>query len=176
MAGQHNLTNALAALALGEAVGIPLDKMIDTLGEFPGLAHRLQYVAEQDGVCWFNDSKGTNVGATLAAIDGVEGKLVLVAGGDGKGADFTPLAEAMQRKGRGAILMGKDAALLASVLQGVVPVRFAEDMPQAVKLAADMSQPGDSVLLSPACASTDMYRNFEVRGDAYVQAVREALS
>ena len=176
MAGQHNLTNALAALALGEAVGIPLDKMIDTLGEFQGLSHRMQYVAEQDGVRWINDSKGTNVGATLAAIDGVDGKLVLIAGGDGKGADFTPLAEAMQRKGRGAILMGKDAALLASVLQGVVPVRFAKDMPQAVKLAADMSQPGDSVLLSPACASTDMYRNFEARGETYIQAVREILS
>jgi len=176
MAGQHNLTNALAALALGEAVGIPLGKMIDTLGEFQGLSHRMQYVAGQGGVRWFNDSKGTNVGATLAAIDGVDGKLVLIAGGDGKGADFTPLGEAMLRKGRGAVLMGKDAALLASVLQGVVPVRFAEDMPQAVMLAADMSQSGDSVLLSPACASTDMYRNFEARGDAYIQAVREALS
>jgi len=176
MAGQHNLKNALAALALGEAVGIPLDKMIDTLGEFQGLSHRMQYVAEQGGVRWFNDSKGTNVGATLAAIEGVDGKLVLIAGGDGKGADFTPLAEAMQHKGRGAILIGKDAALLASVLQGVVAIRFADDMPQAVSLAADMSQPGDSVLLSPACASTDMYRNFEARGEAYIQAVREYLS
>jgi UDP-N-acetylmuramoylalanine--D-glutamate ligase len=176
MTGKHNLMNALAALALGEAVGIPLDKMIDTLGEFQGLSHRMQYVAEQDGVRWFNDSKGTNVGATLAAIDGVDGKLVLIAGGDGKGADFTPLAAAMQRKGRGAILIGKDAALLASVLQGVVPVRFAEGMPQAVMLAADMSQSGDSVLLSPACASTDMYRNFEQRGEVYIQAVRETLS
>ena len=176
MAGQHNLTNALAALALGEAVGIPLDKMIDTLGEFQGLAHRMQYVAEQNGVRWFNDSKGTNVGATLAAIEGVDGKLVLIAGGDGKGADFTPLADAMQRKGRGAILMGKDAALLASVLQDVVPVSFADDMPQAVRLAAELSQPGDSVLLSPACASTDMYRNFEQRGEVFIEAVRETLS
>ncbi|MEN8205473.1 MAG: UDP-N-acetylmuramoyl-L-alanine--D-glutamate ligase [Pseudomonadota bacterium] len=176
MAGQHNLTNALAALALGEAAGIPLDKMIDTLGEFQGLSHRMQYVAEQGGVRWFNDSKGTNVGATLAAIEGVEGKLVLIAGGDGKGADFTPLADAMQRKGRGAVLIGKDAALLGTVLQGVIPVRFADDMSQAVMLAADMSQTGDSVLLSPACASTDMYRNFEMRGEVYIQAVREYLS
>ena len=176
MAGQHNLTNALAALALGDAVGIPLDKMIDTLGEFQGLSHRMQYVTEKDGVRWFNDSKGTNVGATLAAIEGVDGGVVLIAGGDGKGADFIPLADAMQRKGRGVVLIGKDAALLESVLQGVVPVRFADDMPQAVMLAAAMSQPGDSVLLSPACASTDMYRNFEMRGEAYIQAVREYLS
>ena len=176
MTGRHNLTNALAALALGEAAGIPLQKMIETLAEFQGLPHRMQYVAEQGGVCWFNDSKGTNVGATLAAIEGIDEKLVLIAGGDGKGADFSPLAAAMQRKGRGAVLIGKDAALLESVLEGVVPVRHAADMPQAVRLAAEMSHPGDCVLLSPACASTDMYRNFEARGDAYVQAVQEYLS
>ena len=176
MTGQHNLTNALAALALGEAAGIPLDKMIETLAEFQGLPHRMQYVAEQGGVRWFNDSKGTNVGATLAAIEGFDEKLVLIAGGDGKGADFTPLADAMQRKGRGAVLIGKDAALLEGVLQGVVPVRHADDMSQAVRLAAEMSRPGDCVLLSPACASTDMYRNFEMRGDVYAQAVQEYLS
>ena len=136
----------------------------------------MELVRSHAGVDWFNDSKGTNVGATLAAIEGVDDRLVLIAGGDGKGADFTPLAAAMQGKGRGAVLIGKDAALLESVLQGVVPVRFAEDMPQAVMLAADMSQPGDSVLLSPACASTDMYRNFEMRGEAFIQAVREHLS
>ena len=176
MTGQHNLTNALAALALGEAAGIPLHKMIETLAEFQGLPHRMQYVAEQGGVRWFNDSKGTNVGATLAAIEGFDEQLVLIAGGDGKGADFTPLTAAMRRKGRGAVLIGKDAALLESVLQGVVPVRHADDMPRAVSLAAEMSHPGDSVLLSPACASTDMYRNFEARGDAFVRAVQEYLS
>lgn len=176
MTGRHNLTNALAALALGEAVGIPLDKMVDTLGEFQGLPHRMQFVAEQGGVRWFNDSKGTNVGATLAAIEGVRERLVLIAGGDGKGADFTPLADVMQRKGRGVVLIGKDAALLEAVLQQVVPVRRAVDMPQAVRFAAEMSCPGDSVLLSPACASTDMYRNFEMRGDVFMQAVREYLS
>jgi len=176
MTGQHNLMNALAALALGEAAGIPLHNMIETLAEFQGLPHRMQYVAEQGRVRWFNDSKGTNVGATLAAIEGFDEKLVLIAGGDGKGADFTPLATAMQRKGRGAVLIGKDAALLESVLRAVVPVRHAADMPEAVRLAAEMSCPGDCVLLSPACASTDMYRNFEARGDAYVQAVQEYLS
>ena len=176
MTGQHNLANALAALALGEAVGLPLDKMTETLAEFQGLPHRTRYVAEQGGVRWYNDSKGTNVGATLAAIEGFDETLVLIAGGDGKGADFTPLASALQRKGRGAVLIGKDAALLEAVLQGVVPVRHAADMPQAVRLAAEMSHPGDCVLLSPACASTDMYRNFEERGDLYMQAVREYLS
>ena len=176
MAGQHNLSNALAALALGEAVGISLDKMINALGEFQGLPHRMQFVTSKGGVHWFNDSKGTNVGATLAAIEGVSGKLVLIAGGDGKGADFTPLVEAMRGKGRAAVLIGKDAALLETLLQGVVPVRHADDMSQAVMFAAEISQPGDSVLLSPACASTDMYRNFEARGEAYMQAVRECLS
>jgi UDP-N-acetylmuramoylalanine--D-glutamate ligase len=176
MSGQHNLTNALAALALGDAAGIPLDKMVETLAEFQGLPHRMQFVAEQDGVRWFNDSKGTNVGATLAAIEGFDVRLVLIAGGDGKGADFTPLADAMRRTGRGAVLLGKDASLLAVVLQDVVPVRRADDMAQAVRLAAELSRPGDCVLLSPACASTDMYRNFEERGDVYARAVQEYLS
>jgi UDP-N-acetylmuramoylalanine--D-glutamate ligase len=175
MTGQHNLANALAALALGEAVGIPLDVMVETLGEFQGLPHRMQYVADQDGVCWVNDSKGTNVGATLAAIEGIAGKLVLIAGGDGKDADFTPLAVALQHKGRGAVLIGKDAALLETVLQDAVPVRHATSMPEAVRLAAEMAQAGDSVLLSPACASTDMYRNFEQRGEAFMAAVLEYL-
>jgi UDP-N-acetylmuramoylalanine--D-glutamate ligase len=136
----------------------------------------MQFVAEQGGVRWFNDSKGTNVGATLAAIEGIREKLVLIAGGEGKGADFTPLAEVLQRKGRGVVLIGKDAALLEAVLQDVVPVSRAPDMSQAVRLAAEMSCPGDVVLLSPACASTDMYRNFEMRGDVFMQAVREYLS
>jgi UDP-N-acetylmuramoylalanine--D-glutamate ligase len=173
MAGRHNLVNALAALALGEAAGLPLTAMVETLGEFQGLPHRMQYLTEHNGVRWFNDSKGTNVGATLAAIEGVDGQVVLIAGGDGKGADFSPLAAALQRKGHGAVLIGRDAPLLEAVLQDAVPVRHADDMPQAVQLAAGMAQSGDCVLLSPACASTDMYRNFEARGEAFMQAVRE---
>ncbi len=176
MAGRHNLVNALAALALGEAAGLPLAAMVETLGEFQGLPHRMQYLAERDGVRWFNDSKGTNVGATLAAIAGVGGKVVLIAGGEGKGADFGPLADAMQDKGRAAVLIGKDARLLEAVLGAAVPVRHADDMQQAVQIAAGLTQPGDCVLLSPACASTDMYRNFEVRGDTFMQAVRELTS
>jgi UDP-N-acetylmuramoylalanine--D-glutamate ligase len=173
MAGRHNLVNALAALALGEAAGLPLTAMVETLGEFQGLPHRMQYLTEHNGVRWFNDSKGTNVGATLAAIEGVAGQVVLIAGGDGKGADFSPLAAALQRKGHGAVLIGKDAPLLEAVLQDAVPVRHADDMLQAVQLAAGMAQSGDCVLLSPACASTDMYRNFAARGEAFMQAVRE---
>jgi UDP-N-acetylmuramoylalanine--D-glutamate ligase len=175
MAGRHNELNALAALALGEAAGLPLPAMVETLAEFQGLPHRMQYVYEYNSVRWFNDSKGTNVGATLAAIDGVNGKVVLIAGGDGKGADFTPLANAMQRKGQGAVLIGKDAPLLEVALQGVVPVRQADNMSQAVRIAAEMAQPGNCVLLSPACASTDMFRNFEMRGDIFMQAVQELV-
>lgn len=174
MTGQHNLINALAALALGDAAGIPQHNMIEALSEFQGLPHRMQLVAECEGVRWINDSKGTNVGATLAAIADIDSPL-LIAGGDGKGADFAPLATALQGKGRGAVLLGRDAPLLETALHGVVPVKQAADMPGAVALAAAMAQPGDTVLLSPACASTDMYRNFEARGDAYIQAVREHL-
>jgi UDP-N-acetylmuramoylalanine--D-glutamate ligase len=175
MAGRHNVMNALAALALGESAGLPLAAMLETLSEFQGLPHRMQHVVTHDGVQWYNDSKGTNVGATLAAIDGVEGKIVLIAGGDGKGADFSPLADAMRRKGVGAVLIGKDAALLEAVLGDVVPVRHAPDMTRAVRQAADMAGPGDNVLLSPACASTDMYRNFVERGELFMKAVQEVL-
>jgi len=175
MAGRHNVMNALAALALGESAGLPLAAMLDTLSEFQGLPHRMQHVVTHDGVQWYNDSKGTNVGATLAAIEGVEGKIVLIAGGDGKGADLSPLADAMRRKGVAAVLIGKDAALLEAVLGDVVPVRHAPDMTGAVRQAADMAGPGDTVLLSPACASTDMYRNFAERGELFMKAVREVL-
>ncbi|MGB5439701.1 MAG: UDP-N-acetylmuramoyl-L-alanine--D-glutamate ligase [Gammaproteobacteria bacterium] len=175
MAGRHNLMNALAALALGESAGLPLAAMLETLAEFQGLPHRMQHVVTHNGVQWYNDSKGTNVGATLAAIEGIEGRIVLIAGGDGKGADFSPLADAMRRKGSGAVLIGKDATLLEAVLGGVVPVAHAADMTRAVTLAAAMAQPGDCVLLSPACASTDMYRNFVERGDVFMRAVKEVL-
>jgi UDP-N-acetylmuramoylalanine--D-glutamate ligase len=176
MAGRHNVVNALAALALGEVVGLPRDAMIETLHEFKGLPHRMQLVTVRDGVRWYNDSKGTNVGATLAAIDGVEGQVVLIAGGNAKGADLSPLAVAMRQKGRGAVLIGKDAPQLQTILQLSVPVKPAADMTQAVRLAAGLAQTGDSVLLSPACASTDMYRNFEERGDVFVRAVSEYKS
>jgi UDP-N-acetylmuramoylalanine--D-glutamate ligase len=176
MDGRHNVMNALAALALGEAAGLPRDAMIEAINEFRGLPHRMQLVASVAGIRWYNDSKGTNVGATLAAIDSAQGPVVLIAGGDAKGADLTPLASAMRRKGRGAIVIGRDAPRLQQILQPVVPLRRADDMQQAVRLAARMAHSGDSVLLSPACASTDMYRDYQERGELFIKAVRGLMA
>lgn len=174
--GRHNQSNALAALAIGHAVGLPMDAMLRALREFSGLAHRCQWVAERDGVAWFNDSKGTNVGATLAAIDGIgadiDGQLVLIAGGDGKGASFGELRDAVQRHVRAAILIGRDAPRLRAALDGACELREAADLPAAVTAAAGCATAGDAVLLSPACASFDMFRGFEHRGEVFVEAVR----
>jgi UDP-N-acetylmuramoylalanine--D-glutamate ligase len=173
MAGRHNQANALAALALGTAVGLPLEPMLETLREFRGLPHRMQFVAEYNGVRWYNDSKGTNVGATQAAIEGTDGTLVLIAGGDGKGGDFTLLANTLAGRARAVVVLGKDAALLAQALQATTSVLQAKDMDHAVQLAAGVAQAGDTVLLSPACASTDMFTNYMERGDVFMRAVGE---
>lgn len=170
--GRHNVVNALAALALGEAAGLSIPAMVEALQEFRGLPHRMQLVTERNGVCWYNDSKGTNVGATQAAIAGVTGQVVLIAGGDCKGADLSPLATSMQGKGRAAVLLGKDAQVLNQVLSPVVPVSLVRDMEEAVRTAAELSQPGDSILLSPACASTDMFRDYRERGAVFVDAIK----
>ena len=170
--GSHNHANALAALALGEAVGIPLQGMLAALREFAGLPHRTQWVRERRGVCWYDDSKGTNVGATLAALQGLPGKTVLIAGGIGKDADFAPLAPAIQTKARAVVLIGRDAPLIAQVIDASVPVQYASSMEEAVQLAADAAQSGDNVLLSPACASLDMFKNYGHRGDVFSVAVR----
>jgi UDP-N-acetylmuramoylalanine--D-glutamate ligase len=170
--GKHNIANALAALALGEAAGLPMEAMLATLRSFPGLPHRTQWVAEVGGVNWYNDSKGTNVGATVAAIEGLEGWLVLIAGGDGKGADFTPLRPAVADKVREVILIGRDAPAIAAAVEGATEVRYAEDMDDAVRQAAAVAREGDSVLLSPACASFDMFKNYEQRGEVFMAAVR----
>jgi UDP-N-acetylmuramoylalanine--D-glutamate ligase len=162
-------------LALGRSVGLPLQPVLQALRRSTGLPHRCQWVASRDGVEWYNDSKGTNVGATLAALQGMSGSVVLIAGGDGKGQDFTPLRAAVERKARGAVLIGRDAGLIAAALGGVVPIAFARDMREAVAQAAAMARVGDSVLLSPACASFDMYRNYEERGRVFVNAVRAGL-
>jgi UDP-N-acetylmuramoylalanine--D-glutamate ligase len=175
LVGRHNLANALAALALGRGVGLPLQPMLQALRRSSGLPHRCQWVASRDGVEWYNDSKGTNVGATLAALQGMPGRVVLIAGGDGKGQDFSPLRAAVQRKARGTVLIGRDARLIEAALGGVVPVEFARDMREAVARAASMARAGDSVLLSPACASFDMYRNYEERGQVFVRAVQAGL-
>ncbi len=174
--GQHNYANALAALALGSSIGLPVQAMIDALKEFPGLEHRTQWVAQINGVNWFNDSKGTNVGATLAAIDGLPGKHVLIAGGQGKGADFLPLRNIAEQRLRAVVLIGEDAEKIAQAIDQLVPVRFAEDMHEAVHLAAELAQQGDNVLLSPACASFDMFQGFAHRGEVFMKAVEELHS
>ena len=171
--GEHNIANALACLALGEAAGIALEGMLQALQTFPGLAHRTQWVRERQGVNWYNDSKGTNVGATLAALAGLPNKTVLIAGGQGKGADFTPLQAVAAEKARALILIGEDRAKLAAVVEGYAPYWFADSMEQAVALAADVAQPGDNVLLSPACASFDMFKGYAHRGDVFSAAVKE---
>ena len=174
--GSHNLQNALAALALGYAVGLPMDSMLNTLRAFKGLPHRTQFVAHINGVDWINDSKATNVGATIAALVGLPGKHVLIAGGDAKGADFSELADAIKQHCRAVVLMGKDAAKIASVIPGDIPVEQVTDMQSAVLAAQKFSGPGDNVLLAPACASFDMFDNFEHRGDVFVAAVEDLLS
>lgn len=176
MRGRHNVANALAALALANAAGIDGEQALQVLREFPGLAHRSQWVAERNGVTWFNDSKGTNVGATLAAVSGMPDKVVLIAGGDGKGADFSSLRPVLAQKGRAAVLIGRDAPRLEQALQGALPLVRAADMQEAVAQAAQWAQPGDTVLLSPACASLDMYRNYEHRGEVFMEAVQELLA
>ena len=170
--GRHNLSNALAALALGDAVGLPRPAMAAALRSFRGLDHRMQFVAEWDGVVWIDDSKATNIGACMAALDGLAGKAVLIAGGDGKGADFSPLVQPAARKVRAAVLMGKDAAKLDAVLSPVIPTQRVADMREAVAAACLLAQPGDTALLSPACASLDQYTDYKHRGRVFAEAVR----
>jgi UDP-N-acetylmuramoylalanine--D-glutamate ligase len=169
--GRHNVANALAALALGAASDWPIAPMLEALRRYRGLPHRMRRVCERRGIVWINDSKATNVGAAVAAVSGLSGGLVLIAGGDGKGADFAPLATALPGRARGVVLIGRDREAIAAVLEGVCPTVFAEDMDEAVRRAADIARPGDTVLLSPACASYDMYTNYAARGEAFVQAV-----
>ncbi|MTZ14407.1 UDP-N-acetylmuramoyl-L-alanine--D-glutamate ligase [Stutzerimonas degradans] len=176
--GAHNQANALAALALGHAVGLPFDAMLQTLRSFAGLAHRCQWVGERGGVAFYDDSKATNVGAALAAIDGlgadIPGKLVLIAGGDGKGADFSALHAPVARYCRAVVLLGRDADVLAAALDGAAPLLRVRTLEEAVQQAAACATAGDAVLLSPACASLDMFKNFEERGRLFAAAV-EAL-
>jgi UDP-N-acetylmuramoylalanine--D-glutamate ligase len=171
LSGQHNQANALAALALGEVVGLKQAAMLEVLTEYTGMAHRTQWVAKIDAIEWYNDSKGTNVGATLAALEGLAGKIVLILGGQGKGADFSPLKKAVKKNARAVVLMGEDADLISSVLAGVVPEVRATSMSNAVELAATLARSGDKVLLSPACASFDMFDHYQARGDAFIQCV-----
>ena len=172
--GLHNLANSLACLALGSALDLPLPAMLAALREFGGLPHRCEWVAGLNGVNWFNDSKGTNVGATLAALRGLSGKrnnILLIAGGDGKGADFAPLGQAVEEHVKSTILIGKSAPDIAAVIPDQSALCYATGMEAAVHTAFRLAQPGDTVLLSPACASFDMFRDFAARGDAFKRAV-----
>jgi len=175
MVGLHNQANALAALAAGELLGLEMPAMLQVIGEFPGLPHRMQFVARKAAVDYINDSKATNVAAAVASIESVDGNLVLVAGGDGKGGDFTELAAALEGKLRAAVLVGQDAEAIADALDTVMPVYFAQDMDDAVCQAAAYAESDDTVLLAPACASFDQYDNYGARGDAFHDAV-EALA
>lgn len=171
----HDQLNALAVLAMAESLGVGWPMAHDGLVAFAGLDHRMQRVTQRDGVLWINDSKGTNVGASVAAIRSVGAPLVLIAGGDAKGAELLPLAEAMQGRARAAVVLGKDAAKLEAVLEGICDVHRADDVESAVRRADVLTRPGDTVLLSPACSSLDMYKNFEERGARFCAAV-EALA
>ncbi|MFM8331714.1 MAG: glutamate ligase domain-containing protein, partial [Candidatus Methylumidiphilus sp.] len=173
--GRHNAANALAAIALGDAVGLSLAGMTKALREFPGLAHRMQWVADVGGVSYVNDSKATNVGACMAALAGLSEPAVLIAGGDGKGADFSVLAEVVAAKVRAMVLMGRDAPLLEQALGALVPTVRADNMKQAVAAARGLAQKGDVVLLAPACASLDQYKDYQERGRVFADAVRSLV-
>ncbi len=174
MYGLHNQANALAALAAGELLGFEMAAMLQVLDEFPGLPHRMQFVARKGAVDFINDSKATNVAAAVASIESVNGMIVLVAGGESKGGDFAELAAALENKLRAAVLIGTDAAAIASALDTVMPVYFAQDMEDAVLQAAAFAESDDTVLLAPACASFDQFDNYAARGDAF-RAIVEAL-
>jgi UDP-N-acetylmuramoylalanine--D-glutamate ligase len=173
VAGLHNAANALAALALGETLGLPLDSMLSGLTRFRGLPHRLEKVAAVRGVTFYDDSKGTNVGATVAALNGMTVPVVLIAGGDGKGQAFAPLRAPIDAHARAVVLIGRDADSIARVLDAsAVDVVRAATMDEAVERAFAASRPGDAVLLSPACASYDMFRSYVHRGEVFTAAVR----
>ncbi|MDX1508133.1 MAG: cyanophycin synthetase, partial [Woeseiaceae bacterium] len=170
--GRHNQANALAALAAGELAGLDMPAMLQVLIEFPGLPHRMQFVARIGGVNYVNDSKATNVAAAVASIESVDGMLVIVAGGIGKGAEYGEFAAALENKLRAAVLIGDDAGKIADALDTVMPVYFARDMEDAVQQAAAYAEADDTVLLAPACASFDQFENYGARGDAFSEAVR----
>jgi UDP-N-acetylmuramoylalanine--D-glutamate ligase len=179
--GRHNAANALAALALASAIGCPLAPMLHGLREYRGEPHRVEPVGVIDGIEAFDDSKGTNVGATVAALEGlgadqVPGRLVVILGGDGKGQDFSPLAAPVARFARAVALIGRDAPGIAAALDAheaaaTVPRAAHASLPEAVRWCFEQAHAGDAVLLSPACASLDMFRHYGHRAEVFVQAV-----
>ena len=176
--GLHNVANALAAMALCNAIGVEKSAIVKALIDFKGLPHRVQWVASMDDVDYYDDSKGTNVGATCAAITGMTKngkpqKVVLIAGGDAKGQDFSPLLPAIEANARAVVLIGRDAVLIEAILlPSNVPMYHAADLPEAVNIAKKVAQTGDAVLLSPACASFDMFKNYVHRAEVFVEAVK----
>lgn len=172
VAGLHNVANALAALALCRAVGLPLAPLLDALRSFKGLPHRVQPIARINDIIYYDDSKGTNVGATIAALQGLNRPVVLIAGGEGKGQNFEPLRPAVMQHARAVVLIGRDANKIATILQNCgVTVVHAQDMVDAVHQSTSLALPGDAVLLSPACASFDMFRNYSHRAEVFNIAV-----
>lgn len=179
MQGSHNVANALACLALGESIGLPLEIMLDTLKTFKGLEHRCEYVDDIQGVRYYDDSKGTNVGATLAAINGLgqalapnQAKVIVILGGQGKGQDFSPLSPALLQYARHVVLIGEDAQLIEATLGSAIARGHATTLREAVQQAQQQAQSGDAVLLSPACASFDMFKSYHDRGQQFVQCVQ----
>jgi len=174
LSGLHNAANALAAVALCRGIGIDFPPIIQTLYNFKGLPHRVEWIANIDDVDYYDDSKGTNVGATCAALSGLPQKVVLIAGGDGKGQDFSPLKEAVNHNARAVVLIGRDAALIEEVLNETnIPLYRVSSLPEAVNVSRKLAQSGDAVLLSPACASFDMFKNYIHRAEVFVNAVHD---
>lgn len=175
LVGVHNQENALAALAAGDLLGLDLAAMLKVLREFPGLPHRMQFAGRNNDAVFINDSKATNVAAAIASVNSIDGKVVLIAGGQGKGGDFVALADAVHTKLRAAVLIGEDAAAIEDAFAGRVQLQHATGMDDAVQKAAELASAGDSVLLAPACASFDQFPNYQERGVAFCAAV-EGLS
>ena len=176
LAGLHNAANAMAALALTYAVGVNPSVAVEALMKFKGLPHRVEPVATHNQITFYDDSKGTNVGATVAALEGLPQKVVLIAGGDGKGQDFSPLSPALNTHGRALVLIGRDAPLIEqATLHCGIPIDHARDMKEAVVKAMHFAQTGDAVLLSPACASFDMFDNYLHRAQVFIQSVKDVI-
>ena len=171
--GLQNVGNALAAIAVARSMEVPQSSVLAELARFPGLPHRVEFVRSVAGVSYYNDSKGTNVGAVLAALDGFPEPVVLIAGGKDKGVDFRPLRAPLGRKARSVVLLGEARGRMAKELAGAAPITLADTLSQAVRAAAEAALEGDAVVFSPACSSFDMFRNFEERGEAFRKAVEE---
>ena len=177
LSGDHNIANAMAAMALAETLGCSTTTMCEVLRRFQGLPHRCQEVANRDGVRWVNDSKATNVAAACAAITSLAGdqNTILIAGGEGKGASFAPLAAAANGRLKAAIILGRDGQAISQALASAVPVTTVTDLDEAVATATHIAKAGDQVLLSPACASYDLFSDYRARGEAFITAVTKAL-